>query len=41
MTKPTTEEEEQRHAAKTNQQQSRGKAKEARGKQAARQSKDI
>ncbi len=41
MTKPMTKKEEQRHAATTNQQQSRGTAKEARGKQAARQSKDT
>jgi hypothetical protein len=40
MTKPTTEEEEQRHAATTNKQQSMATAKEARGKQAVRQSKD-
>ncbi len=40
MTEPSTEEDEQRHAATTNQQQIRGTAKEARGKQAARQSKD-
>ncbi len=38
MTKPTTEEEEQQHAATINQQQSKGTAKDAKGKQAVHQS---
>ncbi len=40
LTNPITEEEEQLHAATTNQQQSRGTVKEARGKQAEHQRKD-